>query len=185
MGKLVTRNELSVILGCNPQTVSNYIRGGMPIAHHGIRGGGSSANPDKIDTEHAIKWLISKAVGDVVTDARDKGQTTLAGENIRLTTAKAEKTELEVAEKRGQLLHDDIVDQALQATFTTISTQVRAFGSRLAGELAGMTDPAAIRELLNEESRRVLTSAAEQVAHLAEDQIEILAAEAAAESDDE
>lgn len=182
MGQIVSRSEFAVILGVSHQQVGVLAKRGMPEVVAG-RAGVSA----EIDTEAAIKWWVDYNVNQAVAQYTDNGEgrTTLQAENVRLVAAKAEKTELEVKQLRGELLNDEVVDQALQASMVVINTQLRSFGSRLAGELAGMTDSAAIRELLNEEVRRVLTSAAESVAHLADDQIAILSAEAAAESEAE
>lgn len=86
----------------------------------------------------------------------------------RLARAQAEKHELENARKRGELIYADQVAEVLSTLAADVAARMDAISGRLAGELAGLSDPAVIRGRLRDEHRSVRGAFADAVAKLAD-----------------
>lgn len=100
--------------------------------------------------------------------AHGKASAELGAERRRLTAAQAYRVEIENKRLDGLLLDADDVGAALNEAMTIVATGMDSLGGRVAAELAVMTDTAAIRQLLLKETRRIRTSAADKLQHLAE-----------------
>jgi hypothetical protein len=83
------------------------------------------------------------------------------GEVARLRRAQAELAELDAATRAGRLAPVEEYDAATMEALTIISTQLGGLPGRVAGELAGMTDPAKIRRYLADEINRIRNAAAD------------------------
>lgn len=75
-----------------------------------------------------------------------------SGEKTRLTKARAETYELELAEKRGDLYPRAVVDQALFESCTTLTAMLDGSASRIASQLGG---GAALRKRLLDAFREI------------------------------
>lgn len=95
------------------------------------------------------------------------------GERERLAREQADKVAMDNAEKRGELIPADYHADAMSSFAASVAQQLEAIPGRLAGELAGMTDPAAIRARLQDECR----SARSELARTIEGLPGVLAAE--------
>lgn len=106
----------------------------------------AAANPDTPPTE---------------VDQRPGGPERLPGETyeqarLRLTVAEANKRELEVATKRGELIPREAVLSALTAAATVLKDGLSAFGSRFAQQLANEPDPRRCKEIIDDGARALL-----------------------------
>jgi hypothetical protein len=113
------------------------------------------------------------------------GQTadTITEERKKLIVAQRRQIEQRTRVEAGEQVLLDDARQAFDAALVMVATQMDALPGRLAGELAGMSDPAEIRSILMHEVRRVRDSAATQLQDWAADKQRSSPAEAAAAED--
>jgi phage terminase Nu1 subunit (DNA packaging protein) len=90
-------------------------------------------------------------------------------ETARLRSAQAEAQELEVAQKRRELLDREVVKQAVLSAGAVFNAQLDALPGRMANELAACNDPALVRAKLRDECRRILEATAAEFARLADE----------------
>lgn len=98
--------------------------------------------------------------------AHGKIQSEVLDSKQRLLTAQARKAEMDADRTAGRLLDVDDVQTVLNETMAIIATQMDGLGGRLAGDLAGESDPAVIRQRLLAETRRIRATAADKLARL-------------------
>ena len=92
---------------------------------------------------------------------------TLAEEKKRLIVAQRVGVERKNAAADRQSIDRTHVEQTLERVGALIGSQLDGIGGRLAGELAAMTDPAAIRKVVFDECRRIRNTAAAELETLA------------------
>lgn len=109
----------------------------------------------QISLEAALPW--------VVAHRENKGS-----ERERLAAEQADKVALENARRRGELIHADQVAEVLASLGAELAARHDAVPGRVAGELAGLTDPALIRTRLRDELRAVRGAVADAAAKLAD-----------------
>lgn len=151
------KNEFAKIVGISARQVTNWIAAGMPA-----EGTGKKGSPLRIDTAKAIAWLIAQA------DAKNGSkQSELTQERRRLVAAQARKAELQARQLEGELIRMEDAQIVVNEGFAAVAGQVRCLGSRLAGELANMTNPTEIRSRINSETDQILNAASVQLKKLA------------------
>ena len=89
------------------------------------------------------------------------GEGKVINEVTRLRRAQADLAELDAAQKMGSLASVEDYAQATMEAMTIIGSRLTGLPGRVAGTLAGMTDPAAIRRYLTDELNAIRTSAAD------------------------
>ena len=108
------------------------------------------------DLKEAIAgWLAYNCAGSVNTD--------LTEERRLLTIAQRRRLELELEERKRELVPLADVGQTFNATMVLIGAQLDGLAGRMAGELAGISDPAEVRALLFDECRRIRHAAADKL----------------------
>lgn len=96
-----TGEEIAELLGVTVMTVSNYVKDGAPkIAHN------------QYDERLFVPWVIEQY--------KKRDTATLAEEQARLTKNKADLAELELAEKRGEVVKKAAVDASWERTASVI-----------------------------------------------------------------
>ena len=144
-----TGAEIADMLGVSAETISNYVNQGAPkIAH------------DEYDERAFIPWVIA------LHKSRDTAS--LAGEQARLTKNKADLAEIELAEKRNEVVPVSYVRQEwdrvsgiIRAKALTLSSKTdRIVGQPTMRESQKVLDDA-IWNILDELSRARVVSAAE------------------------
>lgn len=99
-----------------------------------------------------IEYLNNgKATGDI------------AEERKQLVVAQRQKIQLEMEEKRRELVPLVDVHQCFNEAMVIVSSQLDGLPGRQAGELAGIDDPAVIRKTLFEETRRIRDATADKL----------------------
>lgn len=136
MGRMVSQQSLSEILGVNRKTLTFWQREGMPIA---IETENGLAN--QYDTETVITWWLAREIAKV------KGES----EKDRLARLQGDKLEIELAVMRGALLPSDQVEPAWTGMVVAARQTFLAMSSRMSQLVAPMTDPDAIRITIDEE----------------------------------
>lgn len=152
--RIVGPRFLAEIFGVSEKTIRNWVADGMPQAGHG-----------KYDLRACVQWKVDQ-VATASIDDEAEGATDSARRELYI--AQRHKIELEIAERRGELLPAALVDQTLASVASVATSQIDALGPRLAGELADMDDPAAIQARLFTEGRQVRAAIAEQIRQMAE-----------------
>ncbi len=83
-----------------------------------------------------------------------------------LTAAKAEREALGLAKLKGEVLPFEDVQLVINEMMAVLTSSMDGLGGRLAGVLAGMTDPAEIRKTILHETRAIRAAAADRLALL-------------------
>ncbi len=99
--------------------------------------------------------------GQYQADGQNAGD--MATEKTLLIIAQRKKVELETEEKKKELVSFSQVRQTFMEAMTIVATQLDGLAGRVAGELAGVGDPAVIRNRLFEETRRIRSAAADKL----------------------
>ncbi|MCP5009406.1 MAG: hypothetical protein GY942_05450 [Aestuariibacter sp.] len=110
------------------------------------------------------KYDLAKCIQAFIAYHVD-GQTAgdMTTEKVLLITAQRKKVELDTEEKRGELVSFDQARQTFMAAMTIVATQLDGLAGRVAGELAGISDPAIVRKKLFDETRRIRSAAADKL----------------------
>jgi hypothetical protein len=107
----------------------------------------------KYDLKHVIAgWAQYHADGRSGSD--------MAEEKKRLVIAQRKKIEQDMEERSRELVPLNDAQNAFNETMVLIGAQLDGLAGRVAGEVAGLTDPAEVRGLLFEETRRIRHAAA-------------------------
>lgn len=161
---ITNKNEFSEIIGASPRHVTNLIREGMPVD-----GTGKKGSPLKIDTAKALAWWrdreVEKQLGKVAREAGDPE--TRKDADRRLAAARADRAEVEAARARAEVIPMADAQFVMNEAMAVIASQLDGLGGRLASELAAISEPAAIRQKLLAETRRIRAAAADRLAKLA------------------
>jgi len=128
-------------LKVTPQRISQLVRLGMPTS-----------------SVRAAKAWLAKNV------QRRTGAVGNATQLLR--AAQASLAELQVAQRRGELMPFVDVQRFASEAVVAVTTQLEGLPGRLAGTLAGMTDPAKIGILLRDEIRRIRAGMAQALRNL-------------------
>lgn len=119
------QEAIADVFGVAPKTIVEWQEQGFPIAQ---RGGPGVAS--EYETDACIRWLVEREVLKVQGESpRD-----------RLFRAQAETAELELAERRGQLVPVDQVEPKMRAAILAAREGLLRERRRLAGLLEGVTD---------------------------------------------
>ena len=91
----------------------------------------------------------------------------LVAAKLKLTDAQRRSVEHKNAVAERRVIDTAAVEQTLERVGSLIGSQLDGIGGRLAGELAAMSDPAAIRKAIFDECRRIRNTAAAELEALA------------------
>src|SRR5262249_19841864 len=120
------------------KTIARYVEQGMPL-----HADAPYASERKFDTIAVIRWLIG--ANRVATPTQD---VTHAEAARRLTTAKARRAELLLAEDALELIRTDDATSYLADQLVAFRTVLYETPDRVAKELAILSDPAEISRIL-------------------------------------
>ena len=148
----VSVSEFARLFEYSNQRVSDMVAEGMPAGPPALGRGGR-----QINIRNAHDWLVQKAVAKVKTP--DGGETKEQAE-LRKSRADADLAELKAAEMRGELVRLEAIEQLIDRVMTLCATQLDGLGGRMAGRLAGESDPAVIRQVLLDECRIIRSAMA-------------------------
>ncbi len=111
----------------------------------------AKANLKLYDARLALPLLVTP----VTHDKESKNQK-LLDEQLRYESGRADKIELEVQLKRGELVHIEDVGKAVDKEYSRVKASLNALPSKLAKPISMVTDPAKCKELLDEATNEVL-----------------------------
>lgn len=136
---LVNRTELSLIYGKNVSTIDTWIRQGLPYEEKGSKGTGWL-----FDTTKVIAWRERQL--------REEASST---ERIELDEAKRRKVaaeagilEIELQQKRREVISTDEVTQGLAHAYLTVKQRLRTIPERVVPQLIAEDDEQICREIL-------------------------------------
>jgi phage terminase Nu1 subunit (DNA packaging protein) len=124
------------------QSVRAWIGEGMPVAKHGRQGPGQGA---VVRTADALVWFLREKKHPAVQRGEWDAQRT------RLAAAQAEKAELDLAERRGELADLNTIAEELGKLFSVHRSQLLSVPTKLSPQLVGLTDAAKINAILRAE----------------------------------
>lgn len=146
MGEKVNKQRLQGILGKDHKTLLKWQKEGMPMEKIGARG-----TSNVYDTEKVVDWLVAKASGN---DEMERAR-------IRLTTAQAMKTELEVEELQGALIPLDKMKMMWAGVLTNFRAKILSMPTRLAPLIVTQKDPKKIEKIVKDYCNEALNALSE------------------------
>lgn len=120
--RIVGQEQIADFFGVAPKTIVEWQEQGMPIAVRGRPG-----VPSEYDSSSCVAWLVQREVKKV---QGEKPQD-------RLARLQADRIEIELMEKRGQLLPADQIEPKLRAALIAAREMWRNEPARLAREIPG------------------------------------------------
>jgi len=135
---------MSGILGCSPGTLDRHVAAGCPIIHRG-----TTKTGHKFNSADVIRWVEARKSSAAI------GQSDPA--RRRYSMAVAELKEIQLAEKRGSLVPIEAVQAKWTDECVAMRSRLLAIPSRLAGQLAIVSDAAEIERVIHDEVRGALT----------------------------
>lgn len=135
MSYLVSKRAAAEFFLVSVQALDGWFTAGCPVAQRDPQG-----RITKVDLAEMARWRIDRA-------AADNGNE-LDRERTRLTKAQADKTELEVAELRAELVRAPLIEQHWQAMVAAMRAKVVAIPSKVAPQVAGPDDLNRVQELM-------------------------------------
>lgn len=145
MGRIVNQREMAEILDVSAKSVSLWQREGLPIAletENGVE--------NQYDTGAVIRWYV----------AREVAKATGESEKDRLARLQGDKIELEIAEKRRELIPASEIEPAWIGQVLAAREALLTIPARVAPLLAHMDSAEAMRDLLDEQIEDALTKLA-------------------------
>lgn len=139
-------------MNITPRRVQQLAADGMPKATRG-----------EYDLGQCMAWYIrylQKAIEKRSDPGKDDGTLEFTRERSRLAKEQADKAALDNAARRGELLEANIVERAWTELFTAIKARALSLPTKVAAELATMTDANRIRDRLHREVHEILSEAA-------------------------
>lgn len=147
----VSQAEFGRLFDISANAVSDLVAQGMPSSVAG------KGKPRLVHIRTAHEWLVARAVSRAKTP--DGGETKEQAE-LRKSRADADLAELKASEMRGELVRLEAMEQLIDRVMTLCATQLDGLGGRMAGRLAGESDPAVIRQVLLDECRIIRSAMA-------------------------
>ena len=122
----------------------------MPVENRGRKG-----VPLEFDASACVDWVRKRDVRMAVGDTEGM---TLAEAELRELRAKAALREIELAERRGQVVPVEDTVAVVANLAATVRQRLRSIGSRLGSMLAGEENPLRIQQQIETEIDDALTA---------------------------
>ena len=149
-GKLVSKVELAEIMGVALPTVDHWIKRGCPFVSEGTKGVAWVLN-----TADVVEWRLDEIRGQYEVEIDD----TVIDYNEarrRRTAAEAELAELELYQKRAQVVSIDTVEEQVTTLLATVKAQINAVPHANAHVLAKMRGVRQVEKHLTEALNNVM-----------------------------
>jgi len=140
---LASRDELATILGLAPVTVNKLANEGMPRAAHGT-----------YDVAACVQWYVATWRARVDEAKAGGGDTS---ERKRYDAARADRAEMELRERRGELMPMAAVRRLITDVAELLTSALDGLPARLAAELAVLEEPVAVQDRLEGECHELRT----------------------------
>jgi phage terminase Nu1 subunit (DNA packaging protein) len=139
-GKHVSANELAEILGVNRHTVVEWSKKGCPSVEKADK---ESGRPWIFDVAQVMAWRESQAAGaaaEMFGDPISKDEA-----QRRRAIAQAAMAELDLAERKKELVQISDVTGAVSAEYALVRTALMNLPAKVSGRIALIDDPAVIQ----------------------------------------
>lgn len=146
-GQTVKLSQLVTMTGYAKTGIEYLLKQGAPVAREGRPG-----VPTKIDTAKFIGWLIDREHGSGIEDRIQRVED-FKGRKI---AAQAQIEELNLFQRRGELVDITTMRRHLEPMITDTRTRLLALPTKIAPKLVGMKDPRNIRSVLETEINEAL-----------------------------
>lgn len=153
-----TAEDVAKLFGLTPSRIHQLVKEGLPKEKRG-----------KFDFVKAVKWYVRflrSALEKKAIPVGKEGEKTYVGERearIREITATADLKELELAEKRRELVSVGDVERVLADLVLTTKAQIMAIPPRLAPELVSETSRVMVQAKLEKACKEALGYLAKSV----------------------
>lgn len=142
---------------CGPGDVAYVLNVSVRRVNQMINEGLLTKNANK---KYDLQQCVEAYINDKTHGANARG---------RLYNAQAEKAEVEAAEKRGLVAPVNGFVETLLSVFAIFGIGLDAIAGRLANELAGVDNPAVIRQRILDEMRGVRSNVVDRLREFVED----------------
>ena len=136
MSYQVTKRAGAEFFGVSVQALDGWFSAGCPVAQRDAQ-----SRITKVDLSDMARWRITRAT-------EDGGGSELDHERTRLTRAQADKTELEVAELRAELVRAPVIGLHWQAMVAAMRAKLLSLPSKVAPQVAGPDSLSRTQELI-------------------------------------
>lgn len=137
---LVNKAKLAIIFGKSITAVDGWIRRGMPHVKKGDK-----SSEWQFDTAAVADWREEQAVANALANS---GDIEIEEARRRKLAAEAAILEIELEQKRRQVITYAEVEQGLVHAFLTIKQRLRTIPERIIAQIMGENDEQYARELL-------------------------------------
>ena len=151
---LINVNQASKLLNITPRRVQQLVKEGLP---RGARGRYDSSKAMQFYIRYLQKALEQKAIPDA-----DGGYTVLKEERMRRMRADSELKEMQVGEKRGELVAIDDVKKVIVDLVHMTKARVLATPAQIASDVVGETNRIIVQGKIDKKLKEALS-------HLADD----------------
>ena len=155
-GRVANLSEVAEIYGVHRNTVSSWLKKGCPFIHRADKARGIEW---QLDTAAVARWRIDQAVEDSVGDME---QVTEAEARARKLRADATISELEAAQKKGELGSIEEFEQQTREIALEVRARLQQLVPRVAPLLMGATSETDAKSILKDEIHQALTVLAEE-----------------------
>lgn len=163
---LATLRQLATETGLDARTVGRILRDAGLVEHPGRRFDRAAARA-AVEAGQTVDLEIGHAIGGR-GNVGSPAISTLSRAKARSEAARADKLELDVKRRAGELLPRKAVEEAARDIIRQAQQHFLAIGQRAAPRLVGHSDPRRIAEILDDEARGALAKLAD-LDRLAED----------------
>lgn len=122
---------------------------------------GSGVLPSSAPKQYRLEEVVPAYISYASNGRSGTGD--LAAARLRLIEAQSRQVEIANRKREGELHEHGDVHQLLARLGVTFAGQLEALPGRVAGQLAGINDPAQIREVLLRECRQIRSAAADEI----------------------
>ncbi len=150
MARIVNKKELSEILGISERTLTEHQKAGLPILVDGVRG-----SENQYNTADVITWLIERAINGKRETSRD-----------RLDRVRADREEIGLAKDLGELIPAAELEDAFTSKVIAVKNLLLQGDAKLKTELDALYNIEIDIELLNDNTRNILTQLSEDAGHI-------------------
>lgn len=145
----VTQTELAEILGVSARTIRTWQKEGMPA--------GGDRTRRKYDTRACLTWVLENKFGDRPTEVDGEPPDPSYKEaRAREKAAKAQVAELDLMERKGELIPVSVYKDELADVLTSVRSRLLNLPGRLSRELADASDPEAAERIVEQGVREAL-----------------------------
>lgn len=147
----VSRINLALILGVSQETISRLLRDGV--------------FKQSIGKKYKLGEAV-QAYNEYIAGGREVGNKA-QDERRKLLIAQTEKINLEISEKRNELISFDHATQTLTEAMVIVSSQLEGLPGRVASKVLNIDNAAVARQIILKEIRRIRESAGRKLKELA------------------